>query len=223
MPKIGFISDTHNLPSHKWNLLPCDILVHCGDFSFQGTSQEILGFLQDAVRAIKVTGAKHFVLVPGNHELGVQANEGLFKEMCREKGITVLIHEKITLEGIRFFGTPWQPEFANWAYNVWKTEDLDDKYAQIPKGIDVLVTHSPPKDILDFVPGDGGVGSYVIAKHVMRIKPKIHAFGHIHFSRGIKEENGVKFINAAFLNDDYQLRSGNKELFVEELDNGTNI
>ena len=37
-----------------------------------------------------------------------------------------------------------QPEFGNWAFNLYRGKDLLDKWNQIPEGIDILMTHGPP-------------------------------------------------------------------------------
>jgi len=65
---IGHISDTHNQHSNKWNLQPCDVLVHSGDFSFYGRPSEINQFFSDMKKAIKDTGASYTLVVPGNHD-----------------------------------------------------------------------------------------------------------------------------------------------------------
>lgn len=216
MIKLGFISDTHNKPSFQWSLEPCDIIVHSGDFSFRGTFSEIQQFIEDAKLAMQRTGAKHFIIVPGNHELGVQKDESFFRDLCKQNGITCLIHEAIELEGIKFFGTPWQPEFCSWAYNVWKTEDLEELYDQIPDDTDVLITHCPPYQVLDYSPMCGHVGSDELWRRVQKLlgKIKFHSFGHIHYSRGIKEILGTKFINAAILSDHYNLNPEDQRMMV---------
>lgn len=109
--RLGFVSDTHNVPSTKWNILPCDIIVHSGDFSFHGRDSEINQFFVDANKAMKDAGAKHFLITVGNHEKGVQANEPLFRERCKENNIIPLIHDAVEIEGIKFFGSSYQPFF----------------------------------------------------------------------------------------------------------------
>lgn len=51
----------------------------------------------------------------------------------------------------------------------------------IPKDIDILVTHYPPYGILD-----EGMGSVEILNFVLHSKPKYHLFGHIHSTAGQK-------------------------------------
>jgi hypothetical protein len=49
----------------------------------------------------------------------------------------------------------------------------------IPKDLDVLVTHMPPYGILD-----EEMGSLEILNFVLKSKPKYHLFGHIHATAG---------------------------------------
>ena len=43
--KILQISDTHNKHQKLTNLPTADVIVHCGDFTEQGTEEEVLDFL----------------------------------------------------------------------------------------------------------------------------------------------------------------------------------
>lgn len=75
----------------------------------------------------------------------------------------------------------------------------------MPSKIDILVTHGPPFGILDT--GSDGVhaGCKILQQKVEEIKPKVHIFGHIHHSSGETSANGVKYVNAAMMNEAYQL------------------
>ena len=53
-----------------------------------------------------------------------------------------------TVCGIRVYGSPWQPEFGGWAYNLPRGQALLDKWNMIPDGVDVLMTHGPPIGML---------------------------------------------------------------------------
>lgn len=39
----------------------------------------------------------------------------------------------------------------------------------------------------------------------MRIRPKLHLFGHIHKAAGVEERNGIVFSNGAVLGEVYDL------------------
>ncbi|XP_012279362.1 metallophosphoesterase domain-containing protein 1 isoform X2 [Orussus abietinus] len=51
---------------------------------------------------------------------------------------------EIILHGIKIYGTPWQPEFCKWAFNVPRGEPCLSKWDMIPSDTDILVTHTPP-------------------------------------------------------------------------------
>ena len=105
------------------------------------------------------------------------------------------------------YGTPWQPEFCNWAFNLPRAgKELEEKWNAIPKDTDILITHGPPQGHLDISGpphNEGNLGCELLRVKVDEIKPPIHVFGHIHGSYGYKFHNGTHFINASVLNEQY--------------------
>lgn len=134
--------------------------------------------------------------IAGNHDFLCES----FPDFPKVFPWIYLEDEGIEYEGVKFYGSPWQPWFQNWAYNAPEFDEgeefLSSKFDLIPEGIDVLITHSPPKGVLDFV-GRRNVGSHSLMRNVQRVMPKHHVFGHIHHGYGTKEIHGVNFINAA--------------------------
>ena len=53
--------------------------------------------------------------------------------------------------GLRIYGSPWQPEFCDWAFNESRGEPLRRRWAQIPSDIDILMTHGPPAGVRSYV------------------------------------------------------------------------
>lgn len=51
---------------------------------------------------------------------------------------------EVVIYGIRIYGTPWQPAFDNWAFNLPRGKACLDKWNRIPADIDILLTHTPP-------------------------------------------------------------------------------
>jgi len=98
------------------------------------------------------------------------------------------------IDGVRFWGGPWQPDFHSWAFNLPRGAPLAAKWAMIPDGIDVLITHGPPAGIGD---GADGVraGCADLLAAVRRARPALHLFGHIHQDGGLWEVDGVMFAN----------------------------
>jgi hypothetical protein len=143
-----------------------------------------------------------------------QWNIEVAKEICNDNGLTALVDEFIILDGIKIFGSPWQPEFCDWAFNLPRGPQLKEKWDAIPDDTNVLVTHGPPYMMLDYAPQCGNVGCVDLWDRVLQLKQlKIHSFGHIHYSYGVKEFNGVKYVNASICNEAY--RASNDPIVLE--------
>jgi Icc-related predicted phosphoesterase len=212
--KITFISDTHNkhnhLTSNAYNniLGSGDVLVHAGDISSMGKSHEITNFLN----WFGMTDFKHKIFIAGNHDFGFEFHTDIAEEF-KEKGIIYLFDSEVVIDGVKFYGSPWQPEFHNWAFNLPRGEKLAEKWSKIPTNTDILITHGPVYGILDYAPIGGHVGCEELYKKVFEVKPKIHVCGHIHDSYGQKSIDGVEFLNASVLDDTYQ--HAHKPIVVE--------
>ena len=127
-------------------------------------------------------------------------------------------------EGLTIWGSPWtrylegiNPSCCAFTKNT--EEELAEKWRLIPSGIDILVTHSPPAGILDQTERKYRVGSTALREQLLRIKPRLHVFGHIHEAHGQdREEWGNKdgsttYVNAAHMNQDY--KPVNKPIRIE--------
>ncbi|XP_043521432.1 metallophosphoesterase MPPED2 isoform X1 [Frieseomelitta varia] len=88
---------------------------------------------------------------------------------------------EIIIHGIKIYGTPWQPEFCKWAFNVPRGEACLSKWEMIPSDTDILVTHTPPVGHGDLCCSGVRAGCVELLSTVQnRVKPKYHVFGHIH-------------------------------------------
>lgn len=209
--EITFISDTHWLVRDAQvlrdmeDLLPGGpILVHAGDVSGRGTEFEIRKFLDWFSKLPYM----HKVLISGNHDFffEVAKPEEVEALIAEYPGITYLNDSGATIEGIKFWGSPITPFFHNWAFNRYPNE-IQPHWDLIPEGTDVLITHGPPRGILDFTEYDReNVGCPLLLEKVKQIKPKVHVFGHIHEARGKKEMDGTVYINASAVTLRYELR-----------------
>ena len=72
----------------------------------------------------------------------------------------------------------------------------EDEWSKIPEGIDILITHGPPKGKCDMAWGRHG-GDAVLLEHVRRVKPQFHLFGHVHESYGAVREGETTFVNGS--------------------------
>src|SRR5690606_8023999 len=110
--------------------------------------------------------------------------------------IEFLIHQATECHGLRIFGSPYTPEFFHWAYMRPRAE-MDAVWQTVPADVDILITHGPPRGIRDVTRDlESGrpihVGCAALARHVAeRIRPKLHAFGHIHDEPGIENHGAT--------------------------------
>jgi len=204
--KIWFISDTHTL--HNDLQIPiADVVIHCGDeannrkdWKNKLESRAFFNWFCDLDIETKI-------FVPGNHSTAIAAGLVLPSDY---PDVHFLIHQSMELRGLKIFGSPYTPLFFAWAYNVARP-DLEKYWVEIPSDTDILITHGPPKGILDLTPDwrtkvPIPIGSASLTRHVMeRIQPRIHAFGHLHDQTGIKNFGSItkgktQFINCACCN-----------------------
>lgn len=208
--KITVISDTHT--KHRYceeELLGGDLLIHAGDFMSSGYSYYEAEDFFSWFNKINNYGAKIFI--SGNHDRIMQNDPDWVKDKLPEyESIDYLLDSKLDLwdmedQPLTVYGSPWQPEFYNWAFNLPRNGDeIADKWNLIPEDVDILITHGPPFGYLD-IPGDQSirVGCERLRERVESIRPKIHVFGHIHGSHGYYYNGHTHFINASILNERY--------------------
>jgi len=183
-------------------LPPGDLLLHCGDSSWDGTKAELITFA-DWFRS---QPHKHKCFIAGNHDSSLQY------DVTPLVGITYLLDREVTLEGLRIYGTPYRvvPDDRltmkskkgvyveqRWSAFMVNETWAEHIFADIPNGLDILMTHIPPYGILD---SDDGLhwGSKALLKAVERAKPRHHFFGHVHSdgAKSISNEH-TTFVNAA--------------------------
>jgi len=206
--KVVIISDTHNY--HNKIILPVgDIIVHCGDMTGMGREAEVVSFL-DWFENIKYT---HKIFIAGNHDFAFEHNPSWLHDELDHRNFNYLLDESIILEGIKFYGSPYQPWFHNWAFNLDRGEKCAAKWAEIPQDTDFLITHGPPEGILDKTLEGEYVGCYDLLQRVKVVQPKVHAFGHIHEGYGIKQVEETLFVNASICTRNY--KPTNKPIIIE--------
>jgi len=203
--RIVFISDTHNC-NEQIAVPDGDILIHAGDATINGTAQELIEFVQ----WFSNQPHRHKVFVAGNHDWLFETDNRYARLLLADSNITYLQDTSTEIDGIRIYGSPWQPRFYDWAFNLSRGYELAEKWKLIPNDIDILITHGPPYGILDLVARSGwdeNTGCEALRERVEEIawfgKLKFHVFGHIHCGYGIHEEFGIKFINACICNEQY--------------------
>lgn len=176
--KIFAISDTHNQHA-RLVIPPCDILIHAGDATNGGSARELNVFWD----WFDAQPAKYRIFVPGNHDILCQT-----RNLRPDNGIITLVDQSITIGKFKIYGSPWQPEYHDWAYNLPRNgEGLRSKWASIPCDTDILITHSPAFGMLDEGEGlwDEAKGCELLAQRLLQLANlKLHVFGHIHEGAG---------------------------------------
>jgi len=217
--KITFISDTHNKHNQVTSSLPGgDLLIHAGDISSMGYKHEIQQFCK------WFNGLENYIVktfIAGNHDFGFEKEPEMAKEIVGSyKWIDYLQDSFLgygvdTENYVKIYGSPWQPEFHNWAFNLPRNGwELEQKWNDIPEDTDILITHGPAFGYLDKVVGRyDNLGCELLATRIKTIKPKIHVCGHIHSGYGYVFDGDTHFINASVLNEQYQYTQ--KPLTVE--------
>lgn len=205
--KIVSISDTHGYHRRIKNIPDADVLIHAGDITGRGE----IKVLNDFAMWMKELPHAHKLLIAGNHDLTLERDNAQKQEILKlfqECGITYLQDSGIEIDNIHFWGSPWQPLFHSWAFNLPRGEALAEKWALIPDNTNVLITHGPPYQILDAAPR--GVfdiehtGCEALLERVLELTHlRAHVFGHIHNSYGKYEEFNVKFINSCICTESY--------------------
>lgn len=205
--KIVALSDTHC--QHDKLVVPeGDLLLHAGDATYMGTLRE----MSDFARWFAYQPHANKVYVPGNHDWMMQRKPEEGRKLFESLGVTVLIDQEITIEGIRLYGSPHQPTFCDWAFNLPRNgPELKAKWDMIPEGLDVLITHGPPHKILDTEPGcfqpngDTNIGDELLTAKLakMRHPPRMHVMGHIHGGHGQKHTDETKSFNVAICDPSY--------------------
>ena len=194
--KIIVLSDTHGF--HDMLEIPDgDVLVHCGDFSMLGQQDELRAFNE----FLGELPHAHKLVVAGNHDYCFQN--------AREQSVKLLSHGVylqdtcLLVDGIKFYGSPWQPEFMRMAFNLTEDE-LAKKWALIPDDTDVLITHTPPAGVRDLNSKGERKGSTSLRETVNRLSVSHHFFGHIHEGYGVEVIDGKKYVNACNCDIDFQ-------------------
>jgi Icc-related predicted phosphoesterase len=218
--RLVLISDTHT--RHDFAIPEGDVLVHAGDLTFTGGISEIS---REAkwLGEVKGRGFKNCIVVPGNHDIMAEADPVMIKTLFEEAGCIYLQHQPCTIDGLKFFGSGYTPEFGpGWALNVPRGDKLAALWSQIPEDTNVLITHGPPRGRLDECrTADAGgwgtmygnnmryiiehVGCWDLAKRITQLKQlRLHVFGHIHHQYGLeKGADGIIYANASICDPSY--------------------
>lgn len=224
--RLVCISDTHSLHHEMLHELPKgDVLIHAGDLSNKGSEKDVTDFIH-WYQNIKGYDTKLFIA--GNHDFSFEKRLGvrhkgeldwldnlLSEENLSQSDVTYLEDSFITIETpefsrpIKFYGSPWQPWFYDWAFNLPRLgTELQEKWNMIPEDTDVLITHSPPNGYGDLVNNwrqpNTHVGCECLISRIGEINPLVNVFGHIHEGYGVEYGKKTAFVNASTCTAGYE-------------------
>jgi len=194
--KLVILSDTHGR-HESLGTLSGDVLVHCGD------AQEGYGCNPHELEAFDAwlgeQAFDHVLSIGGNHDFTME--QRVHRGQRPLHHAVVLQDEEVTIDGRRFYGSPWTPDLEGFAY-YQPDDQLRERWAAIPARPDVLITHTPPVGILDRNRRGRSLGCPLLAEQLDRIRPRVHVFGHVHASRGICRRGETTYVNASQLRRD---------------------
>lgn len=187
--RVVFVSDTHG--RHHLTAVPDgDILIHAGDLTLDGSLEGVEAF----DRWLGTLPHRHKVVIAGNHDECFQHQPD--RARARITNAIYLEDSACEVGGLKLYGSPWTPLFFDWAFMLSEVE-LAEKWAAIPTGLDVLITHGPPHGILDWTNRGEHAGSHSLLCRVYEARPRFHVFGHIHEAAGRLDTPDTIFVNAA--------------------------
>lgn len=199
--RVVCLSDSHaKVP--RYAIPRGDLLIHAGDLTNTGS----LASIQQTIDWLKTLqkpwpgssdGFRHIVVIAGNHdsyfdERSRSANDTRFSKRKLDWGkIHYLQHSALTLpfpddRSLKVYGAPQIPKIGGKEHAFQYPRGQDAWTDTVPDDVDVLITHNPPKWHLDLAQ-NGGLGDEFELAEAWRVKPTLHAFGHIHSGHG-KEE-----------------------------------
>lgn len=194
--RLILVSDTHC--RHRFEVPEGDILLHAGGLTGHGSLSDV----RRVNRWLEGLPHRHKVVIAGNHDFCFEREP----EAARAE-ITAahyLQDEALELEGIKIYGSPWQPRFCDWAFNLDRGPALARVWARIPEDTDVLITHGPPAGQGDRTFDGRGVGCADLAERLSIVRPRLHLFGHIHEAFGVTRDEHTTYVNASICDLHYQ-------------------
>ncbi len=186
--RLVAIADTH-LFTDDLHVPAGDVLIHAGDMCRHGDLEE----LTRAAAWLASLPHPHKIVIAGNHDCGLAEDPAAARAVFAP--FHYLEDSEIALDGLRFYGSPWQPAFHDWAFNLPRGTPLAAVWARIPRGIDVLITHGPPEGIGDRSGMMERAGCVDLLARVREVAPRLHLFGHIHQDGGVWTVGSTVFAN----------------------------
>ena len=200
--KICCVSDTHLAEPE---LKEGDLLLFAGDATYLGREREWESFHKWFNKERKKFNASFWIA--GNHDYNVHDN------MPDEAKIGYLEDSAGKYENIHIWGSPYTPVFGNWEFMKFPLQLRAHWERTIPEGIDILMTHGPPRQYGDLTMSGVRAGCPALLEKVLDVSPKLHVFGHIHEGYGVMKFHEITFINASIM--DVRYNPINKPVYID--------
>lgn len=132
------------------------------------------------------------------------------RRLCRHRvmreGNFIYLEDSSTIaHGYHIYGSPWQPEFCDWAFNLDRGASCAEAWAAIPTEAEVVITHGPALGQGDACKSGFRAGCVDLLQQLsQRVKPLVHVAGHIHEGYGVTSNGVTNFINASTCNFQYR-------------------
>lgn len=211
--KITLIADTHGM-HELLCLTEGDMLIHAGDITEYGSVEEVMDFIGWFAKQ----PFKYKIFIAGNHDLFLESCSAVKRKRFMPHGVTYLQNSSIEIEGLKIFGSPVTPYYLGMAFNKREGKEIKKCWDKIPVDTNILITHGPPKGIMD-----NGFGCETLMNKLTAIKPILHVFGHVHEQNGSLQQTETCFVNAAlvncldpFLNRPYRIIAKPIDLILDE-------
>ncbi|MCJ1338782.1 hypothetical protein MMC09_004071 [Bachmanniomyces sp. S44760] len=208
------LSDTHGIEFDEEErcLHHADVAIHCGDLTEESKLEEF----RATIRLLMDIQAPLKLVIAGNHDFTLdsaafkekvaqarpQLDPSLVRKFYGDDGEARQILEEARSAGIIFldegshqftlengalltvYASPYTPSLGDWGFQYHPNEGHD---FDIPNGIDLVITHGPPRGIMDYtLESKQRAGCPDLFAAVARARPRLHCFGHIHEGWGAK-------------------------------------
>lgn len=189
-----------------------DVCVHAGDLTEESKLEEF----RSAITLLRSIDAPLKLVIAGNHDFTLDTpsfakkiqeikpplDPALVKKFYgdyeeakhlllnarEEHGIYLLnegTHDFVLQNGgkLRVYASPYTPSLGDWGFQY---RPNDGHNFVIEAGTNIVVTHGPPRGILDRTNNRERAGCADLFAAVAKAKPQIHCFGHIHEGWGAR-------------------------------------
>ena len=113
----------------------------------------------------------HKILIAGNHDFMFETDRNLAQAELIGREMYYLENAALEIDGVKFYGSPVQPWFHDWAFNQSRGPEIAATWRKIPDDTEFLITHGPPKNILDETREGDHPGCYDLLERIKEVRP----------------------------------------------------